>query len=253
MEQELKVRGNGRKEPIMEKMTSEQGVSRAWYIAAALVYALAILLMLAGCTPSTTIKQPLTARPAPSEPYVANNGAIFQAGHGERPLFEDRRARNVGDVLTINIVESTSASGKTSSGADHSGSFSMTTPGISGGKNNQVALAPFSATASSSGKLADKSNSSGSHAFSGTITVTVIEVLGNGNLLVGGEKEVVINQSNEYVRFSGVVNPATINGNNSVPSTQVADVHLEFKDATNIDTSAITSTLVKLFLSVLPF
>jgi len=250
MDQELKVRGNERKEQIMENMTSEQGVSRALYRA---VYAIATLLMLAGCTPSTTIKQPLTARPAPSKPYVANNGAIFQAGHGERPLFEDRRARNVGDVLTINIVESTSASGKTSSGTDHSGSFSMTTPGISGGMTGNITLAPFSATASSSGKLADKSDSSANHAFRGTITVSVIEVLGNGNLLVGGEKEVVINQSNEYVRFSGVVNPATINGNNTVLSSQVADAHIEFKDATNVDMSIITSKLVTMFLSVLPF
>ena len=106
---------------------------------------------------------------------------------------------------------------------------------------------------SSSVKSGSTSDSSGSNTFSGAITVTVTEVLPNGNLRVAGEKQVAIKLSEEYVRFSGVVNPATISGTNTVQSTQVADVHVEYKGANNIDTAAVFSMFNRIFFSVLPF
>ncbi len=222
-----------------------------------------VLAMLAGCagTPSTRIQQPMTAKPVEQNTVAARNGAIFQAGINERPLFEDRRARNVGDILTIVISEATSASEKTSSNAEHSGSISATTPGITGNLHGgnataatpAVLLGSLGASGKSSGKLANKSDTAGSNAFTGTLAVTVIEVLPNGNLLVGGEKQVAIGQSDEFIRFSGVVNPTSITGSNTVPSTQVADVHLEYKGTSSVDRSAITSIFSRMFLSVVPF
>jgi len=209
------------------------------------------LLVLAGCvTPSTTIQSPMTARPAEREALAPHNGAIFQAGKNEHPLFEDRRARNVGDILTINIAETTSASEKSSSNAQHSGNIAANTSNV---PHASMLLKPFGVTGTSSGTLANKSDSAGNNTFTGTITVTVTEVLPNGNLLVGGEKQVAIGQSNEYIRFSGVVSPSTITGSNTVQSTQVADAHIEYKGATNVDRSAVMSVLARVFLSVLPF
>ena len=216
------------------------------------------LLVLSGCAsnniPSTSIHQPMTARPSEQSAAAPRNGAIFRAGQNEKPLFEDRRARNVGDILTINIVETTSASEKSSSSADHSGS---TTANVSraGMAPIPALMNPFNTTGNltATGKLANKSDSTGNNTFSGTITTTVIEVLPNGNLLVGGEKQVAVGQASEYIRFSGVVNPITITGSNTVQSTQVADAHIEYKGATNVDQSTVTSMLGRLFLSVLPF
>ncbi len=211
------------------------------------------LLMLAGCVnnvPSTNIHQPMTARAVAKPETVAHNGAIYQAGQNEHPLFEDRRARNVGDVLTINIAEVTTASEKSSANAAHTGT---TTPNSTTGSIRPVILNPLGVSGTTSASLANKSDSAGSNTFSGSMTVTVIEVLPNGNLLVSGEKQVAINQSNEFVRFSGVVNPTTISGANTVQSTQVADVHVEYKGTANIDKSAVMSMFSRLFLSVLPF
>ncbi len=213
----------------------------------------AVLLASAGCanTPSTSIYQPITARPAEQKAATSpRNGAIFQAGQNEHPLFEDRHARNEGDILTINIVEATTASEKSSSNAEHSGAITTNTSNV---PHAGMLLQPFNVGGTSSGKLANKSDTAGNNTFSGTITVTVIEVLPNGNLLVGGEKQVAIGQSNEHIRFSGVVNPSTITGNNTVQSTQVADAHIEYKGATNVDMSAIMSMMARVFLSVLPF
>jgi flagellar L-ring protein precursor FlgH len=215
-----------------------------------MLWMLALVSSLTACVPSTGIKQPLTARPEP-RPVAANvgNGSIFQAGVNDRPMFEDRRARNVGDVLIINIVETTSASGKSGHDDSNTGSIALKAPmlvGVTGGVGGSVGT-------SSSVKSGSASDSSGSNTFSGAITVTVTEVLANGNLRVAGEKQVAIKLSEEYVRFSGVVNPSTISGSNTVQSTQVADVHVEYKGANNIDSAAFFSMLNRVFYSVLPF
>ena len=199
--------------------------------------------LLCACAPSTSIRAPLTAGP-PAPPAVAPpaNGAIFQAGVNDRPLFEDRRARRVGDLLTIAIAEVTSASGESGMTLENSGSLSVTTPAITGGLSG-----------SSSVKSASKSDASGANTFSGTLTATVVEVLPNGNLRVAGEKQVNIRHSNEFVRFSGVVFPPDISGNNTVLSTKVADVHLEYKGSTSLDTADVTSMFARIFTTVLPF
>lgn len=214
----------------------------------------AMTLLMAACVPSTNIKQPLTALPAPKPVTApAANGAIFQAGVNERPMFEDRRARNVGDVLIINIVETTSATGKSSSSEGNSGSIALSTPTITAGAAKQTIQTPFGIAGNSAVKSANTSASTGSNTFTGSITVTVTEVLPNGNLRVAGEKQVAIKHAEEYVRFSGVVNPATISGSNTVQSTQVADVHVEYKGAQNIDTAAVTTMFNRFFFSILPF
>ncbi len=214
------------------------------------------LLLLAGCTPSTTIQQPLTARPIERKTAPLDNGSIFQAGSSERPLFEDRRPRNVGDVLIINIAETTSASEKSSSNLDNSGSINVTTPTVTGGVLPHAVGEPvgsFGVVGGSSMKNASKSDNAGNNSFSGTITVTVVEVLANGNLVVSGEKQVSIRNAQKFVRFSGVVNPNTITGSNTVQSTQVADVRVEYKGATNIDMSSVTSMFGNFFMSIFPF
>ncbi len=209
----------------------------------ALVGVVMLTAALAACVPATNIKQPLTALPEtkPVTPAPAN-GAIFQAGVNDRPLFEDRRARHVGDILTITIVETTSASGKSGTTMENTGSLAVTSPAITGGLSG-----------SSSVKSGNKSDASGTNTFSGTLTSTVTEVLPNGNLRVAGEKQVSIRHSNEYVRFSGMVSAVDISSTNSVPSTKVADVHLEYKGATNLDTSDVTSMFARIFTTVLPF
>lgn len=216
--------------------------------------------MLAGCVaPATTIQTPLTARAPERDVLPPHNGAIFQAGNNEHPLFEDRRARNVGDILTINIVETTKADQSASSSASHAGSLNTTTPTVTASSafGNKTLMYPRTATASSTGSLSDKSANAGANTLTGTITVTVIEVLPNGNLLVGGEKLVAINQNNEYIRLSGVVDPATIISSAtgySVQSNQVADVHLEYKGSNNnIDKSQLLGIVGRAFLSFLPF
>jgi flagellar L-ring protein precursor FlgH len=217
------------------------------------------LLVLAGCgAPSTSIKTPMTARPPVREALVPHNGAIFQIGKNDHPLFEDKHPRNVGDILTINIVEAITAGQSDSNSASNSGTFSASTPTITAGASAHNILNPFGISNSSAGSTNSKSANAGNNTFTGTITVTVVEVLPNGNLLVGGEKLLGLNQNNGYIRLSGVIDPATItsatSGYYTVQSTQVADVHIEYKDAdNNIDSTELMSKMGRAFLSMLPF
>ena len=85
------------------------------------------------------------------------------------------------------------------------------------------------------------------------ITVTVTGVLPNGNLMVSGEKQMGINQGNEFVRFSGVVNPSTVSSQNTVFSTQVADAKIEYSAKGYIDEAQNMGSLQRFFLNVSPW
>lgn len=203
---------------------------------------------LGGCSavPTSIVQQPTSARPLPAEAPPPSNGAIFQ-GAAYRPYFEDRRARHVGDMLTITITEKTNAVKAGASSGNKSGSVNF---GMAGPLQDR-----FGATASASGatKHADGDNQSASNAFTGTIGVTVTEVLPNGNLLVAGEKQVAMNKGVEFIRFSGMVSPDTVATGNNVLSTQVADARVEYRTNSQIDRAEVTSMASRFFLSLLPF
>jgi len=210
--------------------------------------------VLAGCGSNplrkVEIQQPLTARPAAMPALPPANGAIFQTT-AYRPLFEDRRARAVGDTLTININEKLQASKQASSSANRGGSVNFEVPVVKGLPIKTFKDAALDA--SSKSEFAGKGDSSAGNVFTGAITVTVIDVLPNGNLIVSGEKQIGINQGSEFIRLSGVVDPTTILAGNVVSSTRVADARIEYRGTGYIDEAQTMGFLQRVFLSVLPF
>jgi len=210
------------------------------------------LAALAGCTtvPPTNVHQPMTARPTPRMEAMQANGAIYQASYS-RPLFEDRRARYVGDTLTVKITESTSASTKSDTQAQRSDTVNASITNLAGVPGKGLVGLGVNGTSSTnfSGKGEDVNN----NAFTGSMTVTVIEVLPNGNLLVSGEKQLAIGRQQEFVRVSGVVNPAYVDASNTVQSAQIADARIEYKSAGFVSEAQVMGWLARFFLSVLPF
>jgi flagellar L-ring protein precursor FlgH len=231
------------------------------FLSAVAAYLLsAVCWLVAGCstsTPPTSIHQPMTARPANQLVVSPSDGAIYRAGVSEHPMFEDVRARNVGDTLTINVAETTTGVRSTTGGSASSNSIASGTPGVTVGTAALATmLKPINMNGSNSNKSATSGSGAASQALTGTITVTVIEVLGNGNLLVSGEKQVALTNSNDFIRFSGVINPVFI-VNNTVQSGQVADVHIEYKNAGEmnqvLNDAQSLGFLGRFFMSVLPF
>jgi flagellar L-ring protein precursor FlgH len=206
------------------------------------------MLALAGCstTPSSIVQRPTTARPLMADLAVPSNGAIYHAATF-RPMFEDRRARHIGDLLTISIVEKTAAVKAGASSGNKSGSVSFGAPGLAQGRLGATVAA------NTANKFADGDNQSASNTFSGTIGVTVTEVLENGNLIVAGEKQIAMNKGVEFIRFSGMINPDTIQSGNIVSSTVVADARVEYRTNSQIDRAEMTAMASRFFQSLLPF
>lgn len=208
--------------------------------------------LLAACTtvPPTNVHQPMTARPAPRTENLAVTGSIYNAGTS-RTLFEDRRARYVGDTLTIVISEMTSASTKSNTNASRTTSTTASIPSVAGLPFKS--LQGLDLSAGSANSLSGKGDAAANNVFTGNITVTVIEVLANGNLLVSGEKQVSIGHGTEYIRLSGVVNPYFITTANSISSANVADARIEYKESGVISEAQAMGWLARFFMSVLPF
>lgn len=225
------------------------------------------MLVLAGCNtdPSTSVRQPMTIRPNPAPPALQADGAIYHVANS-RPMFEDRRARFVGDTLTVNLVEKSSANRTSDGSSSRTGAaaVSIGTPTILGYTPTELPLLPnnsatlpkninSSFTASSAMSNTSAGDNTNTNTFSGSITVTVLEVLPNGNLIVSGEKQLAINEGTEFVRLSGVVNPMNITNANTVSSTQLADARIESKEKQRMDTSQVISMLSRFFVALLPF
>ncbi|KFZ30949.1 flagellar basal body L-ring protein [Pseudidiomarina salinarum] len=191
--------------------------------------------------------QPVTVpQPAAGEP----NGAIYQASRGYIPLFEDQRPRRVGDILTIVLEEEVNATKSSASQASRSSSMGVDLEGLPDALEQ---LAEYGFTVSSDNEFSGGGNSSANNRFSGTITVTVMEVLYNGNLRVRGEKQIAINQGTEVIRFSGTVDPRNINGLNNVVSTAVADARLEYLGGGYINEAQRMGWLQRFFNKIAPF
>ena len=185
--------------------------------------------------------------PAPAAPTA---GAIYQAG-GHRPLFEDRRARAVGDTLTILIEEQVSASQQSTSQLDRNGSVSATTSAVPWASARLLGRLGVDA-GSQVGSNADGKTGS-TNSFSGTITVQVRQVLPTGQLVVAGDKQIGVNQNVDVLRFSGTVDPRTIAPGNTVLSTQIANTRVESRGRGAQFDAQTFGWLSRFFLTLMPF
>jgi flagellar L-ring protein precursor FlgH len=217
------------------------------------------VLMIGGC--AHILQKPLVEGPTSAAPLqmapVGSSGSLFMAGqamnYGYQPMFEDRRPRNVGDTLTILLQENVSASKSSSASANRNGSAGMGLIAVPSKMNSWLGDGKADFDAEGKNDFSGKGGAAARNTFTGTITVTVNELMANGNLRVVGEKQIAINQGTEFIRFSGVVNPRTISGSNTVPSTQVADARIEYVGNGYINEAQTMGWLQRLFLNLSPF
>jgi len=181
-----------------------------------------------------------------------NNGSLFQKA-AYRPAFEDARARLVGDMVTIKIVESITASQVSSSTASRSSTDAASVSAF-------PFLAPADLTRLKAGvNMGSESDFSGkggtdtANTFLGTITTTVIEVLPNGHLVVAGDKQIGVNQNVDVMRFSGTIDPRLIQPGNTINSSQVANARMESKGRGAQAEAQTVGWLSRFFYSFLPF
>ncbi len=192
-------------------------------------------------------------QPADLRPPMQNNGAIYQSGYDVR-LFENLAARRVGDILTITLVENTKAKKQASLDASKDNSISVTAPTLWGVASQALLGHDLETSMKSNHRFQGEGQAQQTNSLTGNISVTVVQVLPNGNLKIRGEKRVTLNDGNEYIRLSGIVRPEDVTVSNTVPSTKIADATIMYTGDGSIADSSKVGWLARFFLSpIFPF
>ncbi|MBY0455550.1 MAG: flagellar basal body L-ring protein FlgH [Burkholderiaceae bacterium] len=229
--------------------------ARLWPPASA--WSAAVVLLCSGCAtlspPPPVDLLPTTPPPVAALPHVTGpaTGGLFQSAR-YRPSFEDRRARMVGDSVTVQIVEKITAKQTSSSTVDRESEIKggiTALPFMNGTTLTNKTKVGASATNNFSGKGGTES----ANTFTGSITTTVIDVLPNGHLVVSGEKQIGVNQNVDVLRFSGTVDPNMMQPGSVVNSTQVANVRIESRGRGAQAEVQTMGWLGRFFNSVSPF
>jgi flagellar L-ring protein precursor FlgH len=192
--------------------------------------------------------------PAPQQNFVpvpVVSGTIYQPSR-RLSLFDDVKARRVGDTITIKLAERTQASKSASTDAKKESSLDTGTPTLLGGPVTRNGDQLLNNSFNTEQEFNGSGSSSQSNRLDGNITVTVAEVYPNGNLLVRGEKWLTLNQGQEFVQVTGIVRPVDIGPDNSVPSFKVADARITYSGTGTLADSNRPGLLARFFMKLWP-
>lgn len=222
--------------------------SRAHRTPALLMLGLSVCLSACGLFPAKEHHpQPVVARVLPP-PTPRTEGAIYQAGQ-QMELFADLKARRVGDILTIRLTESTNASKNAVTKTAKTTAVANTGPTVFGKTITAAGVPIFNTSMNGSDTFAGEGTSTQSNSLAGSLTVTVIDVQANGNLVVQGDKSLKLNQGEEFVHIAGVIRPADIATDNTVTSDKIADAHISYSGKGAVNSSNQMGWLARFFNS----
>lgn len=217
-------------------------------LALAGILLLSALVSACGMIPAKDHKpEPVVARVLPP-PTPRTEGAIYQAGQ-QMELFADLKARRVGDVLTIVLNESTNASKNAITKTAKTTTVANSAPTLFGQSMTIKGAPILSATLNGADSFDGEGSSTQSNSLAGSLTVTVVDVQANGNLVVQGDKTLKLNQGDEFVHISGVIRTADIATNNTVTSDKLADAKISYSGKGVVDSSNRMGWLARFFNS----
>ena len=186
------------------------------------------------------------------------NGAIFRAG--QSGLFAtDQRARRVGDILTVTFNEIFAATKAQTAASSKADAFAVTLPTglpniLTGGfATDDSGVNGGGLTAGTNRTFSGAGNAAQSNSFTGSLAVTVTRVFPNGNMEVAGQKEITLNNGNEYVRVKGIVRPEDISATNIVSSTRLADAQIRYTGSGHLADASKPGWLSQFMRAISPF
>ena len=157
---------------------------------------------------------------------VITSGSLFESGYSQN-LYSDIKAHRVGDIITVELTESTTAKKKAKTELDKSSGVELATPIFMGNPITHHGQS-LNASINMANAFAGESDADQSNSLTGAISVHVVQVMANGNLMVRGEKWITLNNGDEFIRLSGVVRPDDISPENSISSTRVANARIQY-------------------------
>lgn len=183
-----------------------------------------------------------------AEQKVAVDGSIFQADMANS-LYSDVKARRVGDIITVTLQERTQAT-KSAGSSTSKNTAANVNPIIGLGGNalnigNEAIQLGLGATNSFSGDASTNQSNN----LVGSISVTVVQVMPNQNLLVRGEKWLTLNNGDEYIRLTGIVRPADVSPTNEIVSTKIANARIQYSGTGSFASAQKEGWLTRFFSS----
>ncbi|WP_342608195.1 flagellar basal body L-ring protein FlgH [Vibrio tritonius] len=158
--------------------------------------------------------------------YAAETGSLFDPA-SDRGLYDDTKPRGLGDIITVNLNESTKAAKSADADLSKNNDASMDPLSV-GGQELTMGNYNFSYALKNDNSFSGSSAANQSNSISGSISVQVIDVLANGNLVIRGEKWLTLNTGDEYVRLSGTVRPDDIANDNTIDSTRISNARIQY-------------------------
>ena len=179
----------------------------------------------------------------------------------------DRRAKSIGDILTVTLNESLSASKSTTNTTSKTDTFGVTLPplvfdqnpvvnagtSLLGGGKGTDSLTAADVAAGANQSFSGAGTAAQTNTLTGSMTVTIIKVFPNGNLEIKGQKKLVLNDGSEYLRISGIIRPEDISASNTIASSNIADARITYTNAGVYADSTQPGWLSKIFRQVTPF
>ncbi|WP_343859806.1 flagellar basal body L-ring protein FlgH [Aliiglaciecola litoralis] len=219
-----------------------------------LVFGIIALLLLTGCASHHH------AGPLPNDPFyapivgdmprqkIAEDGSIFQADMANS-IYSDVKARRIGDIITVNLRENTSATKSAGTTTNRDTGVSVDPLLGLGGDAINIGGQGIQLDLNGGSEFSGDAQSNQSNNLSGNISVTVIQVLPNQNLVVRGEKWLTLNNGDEYIRLTGVVRPADISPSNEIVSTKIANARIQYSGTGTFASAQQHGWLGKFFAS----
>ncbi len=189
--------------------------------------------LLTGC--NSTMSEPVKVNDpfyAPTVPVmtkeaIASNGSLFTPS-AANSLYSDVKARRVGDIITVTLRENTNATKSAGNSSSKEANTSVNPIIGLGGNALQIGSEAVQLSMGSSNDYSGDAQATQSNSLQGNISVTVVEVLPNQNLIIRGEKWLTLNNGDEYIRLTGVIRPADIAPTNEIESNKIANARIQY-------------------------
>ena len=212
------------------------------------------VVLFAGCasTDNNAIQanDPFYAPVVPDIPKeaIVQNGGLFQVGMSNS-LYSDVKARRIGDIITVNLRENTNASKSAGTTTNRESTVELQPITGLGGNAVNIGGQSIQLGVDSSNEFTGDAQANQSNSLNGNISVTVIEVLSNQNLVIRGEKWLTLNNGDEYIRLTGIIRPADISPTNEIDSMKIAKARIQYSGTGSFATAQKQGWLSRFFSS----
>lgn len=225
------------------------------------LFACFLYLSLFGCSTSLKEAKPIKEDipyTVSEKPSIKHEGSLWQDNGSLSELFIDPTARRIGDIVTIQIVESSQATNQAATNTGRNSSINAGIDSFFGLEQNYPStrnfFSPFGEVKADFGSsFKGDGATSRSGDLTAYITARVTEVLPNGNLYIMGSREVTVNNERQFITLSGIIRTRDISQGNVILSTYISDARIAYSGAGIIDDRQRPGWMTKILNKIWPF